>query len=212
MPAPVYSSGAYGNLINAVSVTHGTTIAAFLDLSAAIEGQVNCEVVTGASPPTAGTAFSAYRAYGINTGTSTPTAPFTQGATTAPATSLTLTAVAAGAGGGLHAGQKIALQQASGSKLGEVVTISAVSGSGPYTVTVSATINSYSSGDYAYLMGQTTVASVTPASTAGTWAASTDYSAPLYLGTGIYVLAAANADGTNNVTASASMDKITSFA
>jgi hypothetical protein len=212
MPAPVYSAGTYGNVFNAVSVAHGNTIAAFLDLSTSIEGQVNCEVVTGASPPTAGTTFSAYRAYGSATGTSTPVAPFTIAAASTGATSLTLTAVASGAGGGLHAGQKIALQQASGSKLGEVATISAVSGSGPYTVTVAATLNAYSNNDYAYLMGQTSVASVTPASAAGTWAASTDYSAPLYLGTGTYILAAANNDTANSVTASATMDKVTSFA
>src|SRR5690349_14433453 len=114
MPAPVYSAGTVGNVINNVSVAHGATVSAFLDLSAAIEGQVNCEVATGATAPTAGTTFSAYRAYAA--GGSPPitlSASVTLGATSISVSSST----------GLHQGQNIALQQVSGSKLGEVVSI-----------------------------------------------------------------------------------------
>ena len=48
MPSPVYSAGSAGNLINGISVAHGTTVAAFLDLSTCIEGQVSCEMTAGA--------------------------------------------------------------------------------------------------------------------------------------------------------------------
>lgn len=200
MPAPVYSAGTFGNLINGVSVAKGATIAAFLDLSSAIQGQVNCEVVTGASAPTVGTTFSAYRAYAAG---SNP--PITLSASVAAAgTSLSVSSAT-----GLHLGQAIALQQAGGSKLGEVVTISAISGT---TVTVSATINAYGSGDGVYLIGQTPVTSVEPASPTSTWAANEDYSAPLYLTTGQYVIAANNGDAAQTVTVAATVDKVTSYA
>ena len=199
MPAPVYSAGTVGNVINGVSVAHGATIAAFLDLSTAIEGQVNCEIATGASAPTAGTAFSAYRAYAAG---SSPPITLSAGVT-AGATSISVSSVT-----GLHQGQNIALQQVGGSKLGEVVSISAISGT---TVTISATINAYSASDAVYLMGQTPVTGVTPSSPAGTWAANKDYSAPMYLGTGQYILAANNADSAQSVTVSATVDKVTSY-
>src|SRR5579885_1110256 len=156
MPAPVYSAGTYGNVINSVTAAAGKTIAAFLDLSTAIEGQVNCEVVTGGTAPTAGTAFSAYRAYAAG-----GSPPITlSAAALAGATSISVSSAT-----GLHVGQNIALQQAGGSKLGEIVSISAVSGT---TVTISATINSYGTGDAVYLMSQTAVTGATPSSPAGT--------------------------------------------
>lgn len=209
MPAPVYSAGTVGNVINSVSTANGVTRAAYLDLSTAIEGQVNCEIVTGASAPTAGTAFSAYRAYAAG---GSPPITLT-GAVTAGQASTTL---AVSSTAGLHQGQKIALVQVGGSKLGEIVTISgAVSGS-PVSITGaganSGTVNSYSSSDAVYLMGQTPVTGVTPSSVTGTWAANSDYSAPMYLGTGQYILAANNADSTQSVTVTATVDKVTSYA
>ena len=102
-----------------------------------------------------------------------------------------------------------ALVQVGGSKLGEVVAISAISGT---TVTISATINAYSTGDAVYLMGQTAVTSVTPSSPAGTWSASKDYSAPMYLETGQYILAANNTDAAQAVTVGATVDKVTGYA
>lgn len=203
MPAPVYSAGTVGNVINGVSVAHGATASAFLDLSAAIEGQVNCEATTGAGAPTSGTTFSAYRAYAAG---ATPPITLTAGAG-AGATSISVTSSV-----GLHQGQAIALQQVGGSKLGEVVSITgAITGTGPYTVPVGATINAYSISDAVYLIGQTAVFSVTPSGPSGTWAASKDYSAPMYLGTGQYIIAANNADTTQAVTVTATCDKITSY-
>jgi hypothetical protein len=199
MPAPVYSAGTVGNVINGVSVAHGDTVSAFLDLSTAIEGQVNCEIATGATAPTAGTTFSAYRAYAAG-----GSPPITLSANvSAGAASITVSGTT-----GLHQGQNIALQQVGGSKLGEVVNITAISGN---TLTVSATVNSYSTNDAVYLMGQSPVYSLTPSSPAGTWAANKDYSAPMYLGTGQYIIAASNADAVQSVTVSATVDKVTSY-
>jgi hypothetical protein len=200
MPAPVYSAGTYGNTINAVSTARGATIAAFLDLSTAIQGQVNCEIVTGASAPTAGTAFSAYRAYAAG---GSPPITLSSGVS-AGATSISVSSAT-----GLHVGQNIALVQVGGSKLGEVVSISAISGT---TITISATINAYSTSDAVYLMGQTAVTGVTPSGPTGTWAVNKDYSAPLYLGTGQYIIAANNADSAQAVTVSVTTDKVTGFA
>jgi hypothetical protein len=137
MLSPVYSGGAPGNLVNGVSIAQGTTIAAFLDLSTCIEGQVSCEMTTEGSAPGTGTTSSAYKVYG-NSATNTLSAGAVAGAT-----SLSVSSSA-----GLHNGQQILLQQASGSKLGKIATINgAISGSGPYTVPVGAIINSYSSGE-----------------------------------------------------------------
>ncbi len=200
MPVPVYAAGTLGNLINGVSVAKGATAAAFLDLSSVIEGQVNCEVTTGGTAPTLGTVFSAYRAYAAGA-----TAPITlSAAVSAGATSLSVSSAA-----GLHVGQNVALQQASGSKLGEVVMISNISGT---TLTVSATINAYSVGDGVYYISQTAAFTVTPSNSNGSWAPSKDYSAPMFLGTGQWVIAANNTDTTApSVTVSATVDKIASF-
>ncbi len=129
MAAPVYSAGTPGNLINGVTVTHGAAaIAAFLDLSTSIEGQLTCEVITGSNAPTSISTVSAYKAYAA--GASAPitfSAPATAGATSLSVSSKT----------GLSVGQTVCLQQASGSKLGELSKITAISGSSsPYTLTV----------------------------------------------------------------------------
>lgn len=198
MPSPVYSAGTPGNLINGVSVAKGTTLAAFLDLSTAFEGQVACEFATGGTAPTAPTTFSAYKVYGNAT-------PVTLSAAALGATSITVSSAA-----GIHVGQSIALQQASGSKLGEVVTVSGVSGT---TLTLAAgTINAYVNGDGVYLIAQNAVAAVAPCNPSGNWSANEDYSAPVALGTGQYVIAAANADGAQAVTVTLSVDKITAYA
>jgi hypothetical protein len=204
MPSPVYSAGSPGNLISGVSVAKGTTIAAFLDLSTCIEGQVSCEMTTGTTAPTAGTVFSAYKVYG------NATANTLSGSVAAGATSISISSSA-----GLHAGQKILLQQtnsAETSRLGEIVTISAaITGSGPYTVPISATINSYDAGDALYLIDQVATATVNPSSTSGTWAASTDYSSALFLSTSQWAIAANNTDATQTITVTMSVDKITAY-
>ena len=197
MPAPVYSAGAPGNLINGVTVAKGATIAAFLDLSTVIEGQATCEIATGATAPTAGTTFSAYKVYGNSA------AITISGGVTAGATAITVSSATA-----IHQNQRVALQQAGGSKLGEVVNVTAVSGS---TLTITATINSYSTNDLVYLIDQTASFAVTPSGPTGSWAATTDYSAPMFLGTGQWAIGANNTDTAQSVTASLSLDKITSY-
>jgi hypothetical protein len=199
MPSPVYSAGAPGNLINGLSVPHGQTVAAFLDLSTSIEGRLTCEIATGATAPGSGTVFVAYPVYGNAT-------PVTLSAgVSAGATSLSVSSVT-----GMHPGQRIALQQASGSKLGEIVTVSAVGGT---TLTLAAgTSNSYLTGDGIYLMNQTPLpATALPEAAGGGWAANSDYSQPMYLGTGQYIVIASNTDGAQSVTVSVSVDKITAF-
>jgi hypothetical protein len=201
MPSPVYSAGASGNLINGVSVAKSATIAAFLDLSTCIEGQVSCEMTTGGTAPTAGTVFSAYKVYG-NSAANTFSASATAGST-----SLSISSSA-----GLHNGQKILLQQATSTKLGELVTINGtISGTGPYAVPVTATINGYSVGDAVYLIDQIATSVATPSSLSGTWTATTDYSSALFLGTSQWAIAANNSDTSQTVTVTVSVDKITSY-
>jgi hypothetical protein len=204
MAAPVYSAGTPGNLINGVTVTHGAAaIAAFLDLSASIEGQLTCEIITGSSAPTSITTVSAYKAYAAGA-----SAPITFSASaTAGSTSLSVSSKT-----GLSVGQTVCLQQASGSKLGELSKITAISGSSsPYTLSVGATINSYSSSDNVYLMAQTASFVVSPASSTGAYGTNTDYSAELFLGPSQWIIAALNGDALNNVTANVTVDKITSI-
>jgi hypothetical protein len=208
MPAPVFNAGTLGNVINAVSVAPTKTIAAFLDLGSApnaeIEGQLVCEVVVGATAPTAGTTFSIYDAYCAGAGANTT---LSSGASAGAATINVVSKA------GLNQGQKIAVQQAGGSKLGEVVTITgAITGTGPYAVPVSATINSYSTGDNVYLFAQTPLDQVTPSSPTNTWAANSDYSSfKRRYGTGQYVVAANNADGSATVTVSAHCDFVQKY-
>jgi hypothetical protein len=197
MPSPVYFAGTPGNLINGLTVAHGTTVAAFLDLSTSIEGQVSCEMTTGGSALSGGTTFSAYKVYGNAT-------PITlSSAASSGATSLSVSSAT-----GIHVGQKVLLQQSSGGKLGEIATVSAVNST---TLTVSATANGYSVGDGVYLIEQTATYSTVPSSSSGSWLPSTDYSLPLFLGTGQWCITAGNGDTTNSVTVTVSVDKITAY-
>lgn len=222
MPSPTFTPGTVGNVINAVSVPKGATIAAFLPCSTDISAYVDCQVITGGTAPTAGTAFSAYRA--IDCAATTPFAPMTLSAAVTAgtaSTSLSVADVVSGAHGGLHPTQMIALVKAGAApQNGEIVAVgtAGVSGSGPFTVPVTGgganggTLNSYASGDYVFLIGQRAVASATPSGPAATWAANSYYSAPLELGSGQYVLAASNADAAQAVTASATADLVPSYA
>jgi hypothetical protein len=201
MAAPVYSAGAPGNVISSVSLAASKNAAALVDVSEDVEGQVTCEVVTGSSVPSVGTVFSAYKVFG-NSSQTTISAATSTGATTITLSSET----------GLHQGQKIALQQASGSKLGELATINgAITGSGPYSVPVAALTNSYSTSDLAYLIAQNATAVVMPSSSTGTYAANSDYSQTLFLGPAQWIVSPSNGDGTVTVTANVTLDKITSF-
>jgi hypothetical protein len=210
MATSVYSAGTPGNLIGAVTVPHGASVAAFLDLSACIEGQVTVEMTTGTAP-TAGTTFNVRKAYAAGS-----SAPATLSASVTAGTASTSLSVSSSAG--LHQGQQIVLQQAGGSKLGELVTISgAITGTGPYTVpitgtgTSSGTLNAYTSGDGVYLITQTAQFAVVPSSAAGAWAANTDYSAELLVGPGQWVVTAVNGDSTQSVTVNVTVDKVTAY-
>lgn len=202
MPSPVYSKGTIGNLIGGTtgqSVAHGSTFAVFLDLSACIEGQVVCEVDTGATAPTTGTTFSAYKVYAAGSSPNTTIASaVSAGATSLPVVSTT----------GMHQNQKIFLQQTS-AQVGEIVIITgSVSGS---PITISATINSYSSGDSVYLISQTATTTTTPGGASSTFSATTDYSSAIFLGTGQWAIAASNGDSTYAITVTATVDKITGY-
>jgi hypothetical protein len=203
MPSPVYAAGTPGNVIGGLAVAKSTTAAAFLDLSTCVEGQVTCEMATGAPAPTAGTTFAAYKAYAAGA-----SAPITlTGSVILGATSLPLSGAV-----GLHQNQKVAIVAAS-TNVGEVVTLTAApSGSGAQSIACSATINAYASGDKVYLMAQVAPFATAPANpSTGTWAINTDYSSELFLGPGQWIVAANNTDANQAVTVSVTCDRITAI-
>jgi hypothetical protein len=198
MASPVYSAGTPGNVISSVSLAATKNAAALVDVSNDVEGQVTCEIVVGSSVPSVVTVFSAFKVYG-NSNQITISAAASIGATTISLNSST----------GLHVGQKIALQQASGSKLGELALIT---GSGPFAVPVAALLNSYSTSDNVYLISQSATFVSAPSSSAGTYSANTDYSgSPIFLEPAQWIISPNNGDGAVSVTAIATVDKITAF-
>lgn len=202
MPFPIYQPGKPGNLIGSVPVPHGATIAAFLDLSNIDEGQVVCEVVTGGTAPTAGTVFSACKVYGNET-------PKTVVVTAmAGSTSLTVSDAT-----GISPGQRILLQQATATLLGELATVTGtVPQTAPSVLTITPTLNTYSPGDGVYLIEQSPTWVVMPANTMGGWTANGDFSKTLYLSTGQWCIAANNPDIAASVTVIVSVDKVPGFA
>jgi hypothetical protein len=205
MASPVYSAGTPGNLINGVTVTFGkAAIAAFLDLSTSVEGQITCEVVTGSSAPSIVTVFSVFKAYAAG---SSPPATLTASAPTGTA-SLSVSSKT-----GLSVGQTICLQQHVSGNLGELAKITGITGSSaPYTITMATGIlNTYSTGDYIYLMAQSATFVSSPSSSTGTYVSGSDYSSEIFLGPAQWIVAALNSDGAYNVTANVTYDRITSF-
>lgn len=203
MPSPVYSAGTPGNLMSGVTVPFGKTVAAFLDLSTDVEGQVTCEMVTGVTAPTAPTVFGAYKAYAA--GASAPitlTAAVAVGATSLPLSGAT----------GLHQNQMIALISASTGE-GEIVTLTAApSGTGAQSIACSATINAYAQNDLVYLIAQTpslTRAPSNPSTLA--WVVNSDYSAEMEIGAAKWVIGASNTDGAQSTTVTITVDKITAI-
>jgi hypothetical protein len=203
MASPVYSAGTPGNLINGVTVTHAVTnaVAAFLNVSTDVEAQLVAEIVVGATAPSVIASVSVYKAYAA--GASAPIT-LTSGAASGQ------TSVSVSSKTGLSVGQKVCLQQASGAKLGEIVTVSAISGSSsPFTLTTTANlVNSYSTSDGLYYMSQTPVYAIEPSAT---YTANTDYSVPITLGPGQYVVGTVNADTSNNFTFNVTFDLITAI-
>ena len=198
MPQPVYALGAPGGVLNAVSVAKSTTIAAFIDVSSYFKSDLVCQVDTTATAPTAGTSFSAYSVYG-NATTNTLSSAVVVGATSISVASKTA----------IEPNQKIALIAAA-TGVGEVVTVTAApTGTGPYTVAISATLNAYATSDHVYLMAQTTSLTVSPMTV--TPVASTDYSLPLLLETGQWVLGINNADTAQPVSVTVSRNDLQKY-
>ncbi len=203
MPSPVYSAGTPGNVVNGLAVAKSSTVAAFLDLSTCVEGQVTCEMTTGPAAPTAATTFGAYKAYAA--GASAPISLTT--AVAAGATSLPLSGAA-----GLHQNQKVALIAAATGQ-GEVVTVTAApSGTGAQSIACSATLNAYAAGDKVYLMARSATVMVGPSDPATQgWAINTDYSGELFLGPAQWIIGISNTDTGQGVTVSVTVDKITAI-
>lgn len=200
MPSPVYSAGTPGNLLSGVSLATTKNAAAFLDLSTCIEGQVTCELIT-ATQPTAATTFSAFKAYAAGA-----SAPITLTATAAAgATSLSVSGAT-----GLYQGQTIALVTTA-TKVGELVTITSISGTTLTVPAIAAAAGTYAIGASVYLMAQTASFVASPAiPSTGLWAANSDYSAELFLGPAQWIVSASNT-ATQTVTVNATVDKITAI-
>ncbi len=197
MAAPTYSQGTYGGIINAVSVAHGTNIAALIDLTLKLGGALLCKFLTGSSAITAALNFKLYRVTCALAGTpnTTLTSGYSAGATSIAVASVT----------GVSKNCIIMLSPAAGG-LGEIVTVSNISA---LTLTVSATVNAYSSGDYVFLLEQTSTISIAPGSS---WAASTEYSQSIYPPAAwLWCLQAQNTDSTNAVTVTANLDTNPAF-
>ena len=200
MPTPSYSFGAPGGVLNAVSVPKSSTIAAFIDVSAYFKSDLLCQADTGTAAPASGngTSFSAYPVAGNQTTNTLSTS------VAVAATSISVASKTA-----INPNQKIALIAAA-SGVGEVVTVTgAPTGTGPFAVPISATLNAYAANDHVYLMAQTTTLTVNPMSI--TPAPSTDYSMQLAVETGQYILAVYNPDTAQAVTATVSRNDLKSY-
>jgi len=200
MAAPTYSAGTLGNGINAISLAHGTSIACVIDGTTILAWAAQCQILMGSSAITAAVTFSLYRAAG-----QTAAAPQTtlSSSPAGGATSFTVTSAT-----GIGKNCLIAIIPAAGG-LGEIATVSNVSS---LTVTVSALTNGYSSGDSVFLLTQTPVTAVSPASSTGTWVASTEYSADIYSPANmLYILGVKNTDGAQSATITVTVDKNPAF-
>jgi hypothetical protein len=180
MAAPVYSAGTFGNVVSNVSVAHGTVIGAFVNVPTDVECQLSCFVLPGATQPTVITVFSAYKvvaAYPI------PITAVGSGTLTIGSTPATV---------GLFAKMEIGIQQVGGSKLGEIATITSITGD---VLTVPTIVSGgYSIGDSIYSIEQTPSFTVPPASPTFVYAPSTPESAALFLPPAPWFIGVNNAD------------------
>jgi hypothetical protein len=195
MAAPTYSNGT--NLLNGVSLAAGKNAAALIDLSTVIQGLVWVLMETGATAPTVGTTFSLRRVVGAKaTGNTTIT---NSGGIASGATSITI-----GSATNIVKNRLIALISAS-TGVGEIVTATAVSGT---TITISATENAYNLNDLVFLVEDIASGGTIVPSSSGTWAANTPYDTTLYPPIGVWILHAANGDGTQAVTVTSLADEV----
>jgi hypothetical protein len=197
MAAPTYSAGTYGGVISAVSVAHGATTAALVDLTTKMDGALLCKILTGTSPITVATTFKLYR---ITCATAAASNTTLSASASAGATSLSVNSAT-----GISKNCVIAVVTASG-LVGEIVTVSTVSGT---TLTVTATINAYSTNDLVFLIEQTPTTTVQPGTS---WSANTEYSVSIYPPLSmLWIIAAANGDSSNSVTVTVNLDTNPAF-
>lgn len=196
MPQPVYVAGTPGGVLggpSGVSIGAGRNAATFLDCSTIFEERLAFQIDTATSAVTVVPTCFAYPILGNGT---------TNTLASATSTSLTLSA----SNGVFHPNQKVLVQQTSGSKLGEIAAISSVSGA---VLTVATLENTYAAGDLVYAMEQNTSWQANPIGTS--IAASTDYTAPMVLGTGQYAVVVFNNDATNPITATVSGNQVQKY-
>lgn len=198
MPAPTYNVN-QNYPLSAVSIAAGKNAAALVDLSTVIQGEVWCQMLSGATPPTAGTTFSLRRVIGAKaTGNALLSGTNSSGQTTVNVQ----TAIPSN----LTKGHLIALISAS-TGVGEVCTVTNITS---LALTVSAVLeNSYANNDLLFLIEQTASGgSVTPGSS---WSANSSYDTTLYPPIGIFILHALNTDGSVAVTVSSVVDTVPSI-
>jgi len=194
MASPVTASiPVAGNLYTATTLAASANIGIFIDLTAVFEGQIDVRETTGATAAsTSGASIAFYHVLSSTTTTTTIT-----GGTT---TSIVVTSAT-----GLAKGQKIAI---GGTTTGEIVTISAISGT---TITINAPLNSYSGTINVYLISQT--AAVTgPILGQNLTNANTTYGMPFFMQTGAYFVSLTNLDVTNAITVEITGRNITGVA
>lgn len=202
MPKPTFQAGLMGNIVPPTTVKPSQTIAAFTDLQNIFEGHLVCEIFTSGIAPSNYTLFSVYTSYNNNMpGNTCPlniNQPILSGSTNIYITNM-------GSGiPGLYPGKKIAL--ISGQQ-GEIVVINGIlTGSNPYEIPVTPTINAYSGGNV-YLMEQTPTCILQLGV-----GANEDFSRTMTLGTGQYIVGINNTDTSANVTVLVTQDAVTGYA
>lgn len=199
MAAPTYSAGTPGNVLS-LGLAAGKNAAALVDLSTVLGGALHCKLTTGAAPPTAPTTFAMDRV-----SAATATAPNT---TLSAASAVGSTSLSVGSIAGINSGQKVALLAAT-TGIGEIITVASASGT---TLTLSGgTINAYSAGDSVFHVEQTASGgSVAPGYS---WTSNTTYSTSIYPPAAwVWVVEVANADTSQAVAVSVTLDKNPAFA
>ena len=194
---PIYTAAAApGNLLADTVLGPGASVAALLVQESVVYTEVVLEVSYGATAPAAvappPVILSLRPAYG--------TAAALSLAAAAPAGSTSITL--AGSAAGLNAGQQIALLHGG---VGEIVTTTAAPTTDPDPVVAcDALVGSYAAGDPVYLISRAATAVAAPGPSDGSIPlASTDYSSEVEVGTGTWILVAANTDTAATATVSA---------
>lgn len=200
MPAPTFSPGTYGGLLQNISVSPQTTVAVFVSTATIVASSITCELQTGATAPTAPTTFALREIYAQGS----PQLTVGNGGIAAGGTSLPVSSAL-----GLHQNQQV-LIISSALTYGEIVTItSAPSGTAAQTLTCSPVTYPYAAGDNIYLMALATSANqISPSSpNTQTWSTDSNYSATLHPEPAQYALVANNTDTAATVIVSASINE-----